>query len=725
MVILREVKQINDKLAQLFGKQLFDDNDEKFISSYITDEEMAQYCEGVGDISQNRQGLDELAELIFQLRDYIPALCNLVKMFLYTRNFDAVYIFVSRLFVAHVGTIPYQSQASYSIMEKYFDRFIEIVINCNISHELYMPLLLKIFQSEKNTGIALWKGPALEYLQTLFNKNETFALDFLKNNTSLKYELLEAVSGFNAPKGISLALEDFCAKENVDKVQVIHLLKKYKREALSLIDKELIGANDERRLSLVEILCEFDNDVECISRLNELYQKEKNEEIKGVIASKIGVVESFSIKNEKQYILAVRKNVEYPQERSLNLGFDKLDLRYSSGYETDNAGKTFLIYLFKQEKNLYNLIKLEHLKTIFNPYDLSNFAYKLFSVLMKKDDINQAKWLIRMTAILVDDSKLEEIIDFAKTLKQNDRIKELKYLTECFVYAKRIEAVEFIKVLSSANVEKEIIENYVSVYSKLHDKDEEEILDFIVPDEYTKERLEEEKSRLFLSFIAGRVYTEELFDKTFIEKSLFNELGQGLVFGEYVLGNLYSAFTLKGNEKQYIVGQNLTNDKKVISIIHHLDLDARFEGLENYIQNPTFKQFTKSRFNVNEFSRNSISVNSFCGMFVSLSDFCEQMEKYGFVINKAYDEIEFSSLIHIMKNLGICAELLFDKNVFLGVKSGTLAEIHFMQLNDILTDKNKYLTTRANAISVGALPYRYFDYVLNAIYECAHNNVAN
>lgn len=721
MEILTQFKQLNNRLTLLFGIELFTDNDESFINSYIPDENIKEKMSNIGDLSLKKLELQSLSDLIFQLKDYLPAICNLTKMFLYSKNYDAIYNFVTKLFISHIGTITYQSSQSNNVMERYFDRFIEIVKNFAISHELYIPLLLESLNPSRVGGLAQWRNPAVEYLQSFFNTNEELAKIFLKENKALKYEILEAICSFNTPQGIALLIEDYINNEDINKEQTVHILKKYKRDTFMTIDKLLVDASLDRKKYLVELLCKFDNDVESISRLNEIYERERNDEIKQIIASKIGVVESLSVKNEKQYVFAVRKNITEPQERSLNIGFDKLPLTYKSGYETDNAGKTFLIYLFKEEKNLYNLTKLLTLKEIFVEADLLNFARKLWNVLKNKNDINQSKWVIRMASLFSDDETQNELFEFAKELVVQNRAKEARYLAECLLYAKKAIAFDIIKLLNTAKmISDEKLEEYVAIFSKYNTIDEEMVRDELVPFEFDEEIYEKEKQRLFCSFIAGRMYTEDVFENIFTKKPLFIELAKGLVFGEYVLGKVYSAFVFEDGQRKYLVGDRIVNDKKTISIIHSLDLDERFDGVENYIKNPTFNQFEKSRFNVNDFSRSSITVNCFSGMFVDLKVFAERLQKKGFAINRFYDEVEFSSFVHVLKNINICTELMLEKKAVINQPYTTLGDIHFLRLEDVLLDKGKYLTTRANSVSVGSLNYRYFDYVLNSIYECAH-----
>ena len=167
MEILRNISQINEKLIDLFG---FKEEDlENFLNEIMDDELIKKTVENVGNISEKKAELNSLRELIFQLQDYLTPLANLIKMLLYSKNYDLIYDLITKIFVGQIGSIRYQSKSSTNFTERYFDRFIEIVKNCKIPSEAYIPFIASIFKTEQLDGIALWKRPALEYLQNFYN----------------------------------------------------------------------------------------------------------------------------------------------------------------------------------------------------------------------------------------------------------------------------------------------------------------------------------------------------------------------------------------------------------------------------------------------------------------------------------------------------------------------------------------------------------------------------
>ena len=79
MEILRDFKQISDKVYKIFNVSVTDVP----ILDSISKEDIKKLVENA-KVDSNMVDVNGLAELIFQLNDYLPALCNFVKMFLFT-----------------------------------------------------------------------------------------------------------------------------------------------------------------------------------------------------------------------------------------------------------------------------------------------------------------------------------------------------------------------------------------------------------------------------------------------------------------------------------------------------------------------------------------------------------------------------------------------------------------------------------------------------------------
>lgn len=725
MEILRNVSQINEKLIDLFG---FKEEDlENFLNEIMSDELIKNTVENVGDLSGKKAELNSLRELIFQLQEYLTPLCNLIKMLLYSKNYDLIYDLVTKIFVGQIGNIRYQSKSATNFTERYFDRFIEIVENCKISSEAYIPFIASIFKTEKLDGLALWKRPALEYLQNFYNENEDWLLKFINSNPEQKYGILEAIIQFNTMKGVALLIDNFTNEQLEEELEhSLQIIKEHKRDILNYMDREMVSADEDKLSKFTQIMLAMDNDPEVVSRLKDLFDRTDSEKVKELISNKWGISETMNIKTEKQFLNAVRKKIKEPQERSLGVPFDNLHVKLKSGYPADNAMYTFIIYLFKEEKNLNNLEKLKILKTnILEENSVHEFAYKMFKVLSSKPDINQAKWCIRMFCLFADDELLKEILEFLIELFKQGRNKEGRYLALCLIhcgYKDVVLAFKRLLAIHNSYIE-ENIDFFINELARVTNTDKNELLDMLVPDVFTEEEYNKQKLRLYDAFISGRLYTKEEFTNLFINNIIYNELGKNLVFGEYKFGRLHNAFIVENKEIKFLIGQPLPEqevegiDGKVgIGIIHSLDCDFRYEKIFNYFDNPPFTQFKSTNFDVSEANRSNISVSRFIGTFVDAHKFIDMMKRYGFKINKTEEEVEFYSMVHEMPTLNILTEVEFESKQTENSATATIGAIRFYNLDSTMKAKEKFITQKANALSISAVPYRFYDFVLSAVY---------
>ena len=123
MEILRSFNQISDKVQVIFNI----DASNLPILDPMSKMELTTLLDGK-KVNLNAQNeVSNLAELIFQLNEYMPALCNFVKMFLITKYYEGVITFMEKLFVAHVGSSWYTSKnKEYSHIERERDSCIQL-----------------------------------------------------------------------------------------------------------------------------------------------------------------------------------------------------------------------------------------------------------------------------------------------------------------------------------------------------------------------------------------------------------------------------------------------------------------------------------------------------------------------------------------------------------------------------------------------------------------------
>ena len=94
-------------------------------------------------------------------------------------------------------------------------------------------------------------------------------------------------------------------------------------------------------------------------------------------------------------------------------------------------------------------------------------------------------------------------------------------------------------------------------------------------------------------------------------------------------------------------------------------------------------------------------------------------QKNGFSANKAFDQEDFGSVIHLFPALDILCEVDFQKNMSSNTSFNSLGNICFYKISETMRSKDKYITQKSNALSVSTLPYRYFDYILSIVLEAS------
>ncbi|MDD3397364.1 MAG: DUF4132 domain-containing protein [Clostridia bacterium] len=740
-----------------------------FISQFLDETNIKSLSDYINNIEIQTADVEKLCKLMFQLNNFVPMLCNLTSMFLSAKQYEFVYKITSKIFVSHIGNKFYHSQNAKNFNERFFDRFIEIIKCADIEPKLYIPFLFRIYKSDKSDAYNVWKNPALEYLQTFWNKNESWFLEFIDENPEDRYHVFSAILNVDSITGVEYLINDYISERKLSQEEISNLIKIFKRDILFFIERETPQADAEKQAKFVEIMLNMDSDAEVMSRIKFIYENSNDANIKKLISNHLGKDELLNKRTEKQFLNAVRREIKEPQERIFGISFNKFNLKFASGYPADNSVYTYLINLFKDEKVLSNLARLSVLNKIFSQSELNNMTKKLFEELSSKPDIKQAKWCCRFVALLSNAELEKEILNFIITLFETQRYKEGIYLIQCLIHSKKTVVISTIKqLLENKNaVMLENIEQLIKLISEKCSLNVEDVKDLLVTENFDTEQLENEKRRLFNAFISEKMYTPEIFNNLFIKNKLYNYLAQNLVFGEYKKSKLYNAFIVDKQEIKFLIGKGIKNgierfikkenvskendtaelkiveeltdenidicangiqptsieklneekNKEIfIGIIHPLDCDEKFNFIFNYFSNPTFNQFEKPRFNIKNYKKYCVNVNNFSGLLISPKSFCRSLTHNGFSINKFDEESEFNSLVHIMPSLNLICEVEF--NQLLTEKSSALinlGNICFYKSSDTLKANNKYITKKANSLNINSLPYRYFNYVLSLI----------
>lgn len=709
MEILRDYKQISIRVQKIFG---IDVTNIPILDSmsFQNIKQLLANCKVDKDLNQ----VSSLAELIFQLNEYIPALCNFVKMFLYVKHYQGIATFLEKLFVAHVGSCIYNSKnKEYSHRERFFDRFVEVVKSTDIELNDYLEFLFAIIEDNDKSSLSDYLEPCIEFMQNLYRENYSDIKNFIEKNPNFKNTYYMLGLEFNTQKTL---FEIFNSENGADDALFAKILKHYYQDTMSFFDKNLDKSGD-KKFHYVKILASIENP-EVTARLQDLYEEETNEEIKSFIKTKLGIADVTNLGcSPKHFVVSAQKKVLDAQERTLGVAFENMPLNFVDGTEADNVCKTYLINIFKQEKDLLNLYGLSEVKNLFNENDLNNFAYKIFEALKKLDDIKSAKWAIRFVSLMLNNSE-EQLLDFILNLYQNNRFKEAKYFIECLIYSKNSAVLPLIKKLSTeANIKfLELKDQFIALYTEVNGVSNSDVQDCLVNDQITEETLKTQKERLYKTFIANKSYTKEQFTETFINKKVFNELAQHLVFGEYKNNRLLNLFVLEGNNIKYISGSNSEQDGEInIKIAHSLDIDDRFDNAVNYFNNPTFVQFEPSVFVVKDSEKTLSKMSNMQGILINALKFTSNMQAMGFEKNVSNENDDVTELVHVSNELNLLAEVSFESPVTSYTTTSSLGYVRFYKLNQCLKNGCTYIINKANALAIGSIEPRYYNFVASCV----------
>ena len=687
MTILKDIQQIEQTLQKFAKDGRFSSLDiDKFLSGELDENAIAALSSEFD--GANTDKLDVAAEfmnLIFQLKQYFFPLKNVLNLLLHAKEFECTYVLVGKIFVSNFGQVKYAStQQQYTFVERYFDRFVEIVRNCQIMPQHYLPLVVAAINSKSNEMLFAWKRPAIEFMQHFYANNESWVDDFLSSSSEQgKHEIISAICMLNPNRGIFLIVREM-QNHNSQSPFLLSLLKRHKQDAENYIDKNYQFATNDEKVVYINILSSFLPDTQSQARLEEKHKEERDEGIRELIASKISYTESLSIKSEKQFLYASRRKIKEPQQRAFNVVFERLDLKFASGLKASDTACTFVLHLLKEEKNLDDVKKLLVLGEIFQIDGLCDFAFKIFNFVSLKDDILFAKWAIRFVSLFHSSEQGDAIADFVVNLFEQGRHKEATYFLKCLCNNKNDTILKIFNQCSYPENEwfialkKEIIEDYCLK----NDKSIEDVYDELL----NSDELDENKQikRLFDAFVSGRELSRHNFNKNYLSNDVMLNLCQRLVWGEYQNGKLINTFIIKSDNICYLTQTNPEAKDVKIKIVHTLDIDDRFEKDALAVANPLFEQFKRSVFNIKDINNLAISANLFNGMFVNILPFCNFLTDNGFVLNKHEGDALFDGLILTNKALDILAEVTFEKTFSLSSPFATLGSIYFYKLSNVL-----------------------------------------
>ena len=116
MIILKNIEQIAEKYNCLVrdGATGLEDVS-AFVETSLNLPKIKEYAAGLDSLDNKQNIIEDMSEMLFQLRDFLPSVGNFIKILLVSKNYEQIVIFVKKIFANQIGIIKYQSvKGSYS-----------------------------------------------------------------------------------------------------------------------------------------------------------------------------------------------------------------------------------------------------------------------------------------------------------------------------------------------------------------------------------------------------------------------------------------------------------------------------------------------------------------------------------------------------------------------------------------------------------------------------------
>lgn len=709
-------------------------------------------CEKIKNINFVEQDLFEIADMLFQLKDYKFYLSYILNMLINTEHFNDIAKFFSRTFVNHIGDVSYVSKdASYDFNERYFDRFIEAVKYSEIDNFKIIPFLFYIYSSKPNEPCNKFLRPAKEFLKGIISNNEASYLNYINTEENYKQGYLIYVDLFSN-KGAQRIIENLVTGNYFSKDELYEVFLENKQVGLSELKSYILKQSGEKQKIALNFYLTFSQDVK--NTLPELYNQIKDEELKNILKDEIELSKNIKFETIKDFIDFVDLNLEIETEVGISTKF----LTYfKNGVKVSDKVLTYIFNIFKNISSPLVIKKYAYLKDFFPENELNNLGKNLFASLENKITWDN-KWIVALICTLCSDFVVSDLVDLTPTCLGNTELSN--FVLGCLVETNVPKAVSLIKQLYMESNNKKIYYNFLEILAKNNsisalDYLDEMVSNFGLSENGTKQIVCNGDNLLFeiddnLTVKVKNMTTQSyvnLGNPNFVDTAdalkYFNELTNEIrhqidKFKEaYQTKRYWSIATFKANilsnpilkkiastliwggyekdalKKVYVNFNEIameTEDVKV-ALIHPVEIEQ--EKLPKHKFEP-FKQINKQVFVANNYNYSNTLCNEFNGIAINEINFNSKIRAFGYKMSVGEDVYYYKAIPH--ENLLVKIELikLSTKNV------SVLGNIKFYNLNLVQVVNNKFVLSGTTPEEIGSINKRVYSDVLNDVFEACY-----
>ena len=783
---MKYVRNIDDLKRYTF--EFFD----SFLPENLADQMVNYFLLGLGNkeqlesdsaniLKQSPVSLHKIAEYgeaILQLNDYQDLLKKYTELLLRSRKFEHLCAFLNRIFLQQIGDAKYKSsRRQYSIRERYFDRFVEIVMFCHIDKSLYTPFFLEIFNCDARSLMFDYKEPLKEYLDIFLKEgdDEGFISSLLSSDSK---NGISEYANQNTIKTLSVLLNGYVQGEITSSAVLKQALNSHRQEGLNIIEALLQNDDSEVRFKATQLLILINDERRVKDRLKYLYENTTDTKIKSLLEKECNFNSLIKFKNSDEFFEFVEKATPQIQERLYGARLK----RYYENAGLDNTGLngktlTFVMETFKNREADTQLIYLKDFFKYVDAHVLAKLAQVVFEVAVYREKLVSSKWALRLIAVFADKNLLEKMAEQIALWLQNKKTKETaKYFLDLLSECARDEIVEISKKLLENNTDKKQIkflqdkigdfcvssrqnleevkdklsnslgfnENgcqiiqlqdrkiraqinldmSISLYNektgksaRIKDNVEYNGMPFKTYIKTLQKQIKEQKKRLYSAFLEFRNYDVEAFEECIVSNPLLNFLAQNLVWARYKKDKLAEICAFKNNKLVHLLGNVISENFNdyTIALLQPLDAQDQKERIKEKMGEVLFNQVDYPVFNLKDYNANSI--DSLSGMFCNTKLFITRLQKLKYKVNDLDMKGHYSTLVKENKNLNLLTAVEFEKVALnLNTDSTTISKVRFYDLNKQQKTGKIYNLNKTEAKTVSEIDPRILSNELGLIF---------
>ncbi|MFA6859988.1 MAG: hypothetical protein WCR30_01200 [Clostridia bacterium] len=462
MIVLRSMNQIYDKFVDFFGEFYTQKiNFEEFIYNQISYENISSVFLNAPKIDKKKQELEDFCEMLFQIKESKPSICNFIKVLLSSENFVAIFHFLRRFIVGQFGNTKFcLSATGLSQQGRLFERFLEVALYADLKPAEFFPFVFACVGCEPSSVLFPWKEPAKMFLRAVLESDKEILEIFANKNDDIK-KILETEMGLVYDSEISLDNVDetkFKTEENLK--QNVHINNENVNEEV-FANKQNFDLKDEKvdikesSKQIIEENNEINNQIVNSEKIDnyaenlQLNEQDKPLNINDSVAfnAEKSFLISLGIHSIDQFVKRAEEEIEDNLKNVLGIEISPLNLKFVNGSKCSDKAVLLLCRIVKLNADNENLNSFNSFSQLFEIGSLQLFSKLLFEKLITKASIMEAKWAIRLVSIFADEETEAKAIDFVTKLKNEKSLKEAKYMLKCMFYAKKQKAISYMNDL--------------------------------------------------------------------------------------------------------------------------------------------------------------------------------------------------------------------------------------------------------------------------------------